>query len=101
MKHNSTATRAFDLVQKSQDIGVLSISVSAARTSRSSLIQHEDRTAGEMLPKVGNNIALPLLFPYKSKLVLPGVLLAPNYPRTTSFCSRKINSLREDMPKIQ
>lgn len=62
MKHNSTATRAFDLVQKGQDIGVLSISVSAARTSRSSLIQHEDRTAGEMLPMVGNNIALPLYF---------------------------------------
>lgn len=73
--------------------GVWSISVYAARTSKSSLVQNDRRTAGEMLPRVGNGTVLPLVFPYKSEDAHLGAPLVPNYLCATSFCSRKINSL--------
>jgi len=49
---------------------VLSISVYAVRTSKSGLAQNK-RTAGKILPEVGNSIALPHSFPYKSKSCPP------------------------------
>ena len=96
---SALASEAFKFSTAADTIGpatlrVLSIPVYAARTSKRGLVQNDKRTAGEMLPKVGNSIALPLLFPYKSKVAHLGVLLVPNYLCATSFCSRKIDPLR-------
>lgn len=79
---------------RSAILRVLSISIYAARTSKSSLLQNDKGTAGGMLPKVENSIALPLLLPYKSEVAHLGALPIPNYFFTMSLCSRKRNSFR-------
>lgn len=87
---SALASEAFKFRTDADSVGPatlrgLSISVYAARTSKSGLVQN-DRTAGEMLPKVGNSIALPLLFPYKSKVAHLAALPVPNYFSAMSFC---------------